>query len=77
MNRYDRRIVTAPDWMKEFTCIANKCSETCCQQWNIDVDPIHAECYTHLGDPELQMIMDGLLHRFQLRRSGMRKPELQ
>ena len=77
MNRYDRRIVTAPGWMKEFTCIANKCSETCCQQWNIDVDPIHAECYTHLGDPELQMIMDGLLHRFQLRRSGRRKPELQ
>lgn len=77
MNHYDRRIVTAPDWMKNFQCIADQCPETCCQQWNIDVDPVHAECYTHLGDPELQEIMNRLLHRFHLRRPGMRKPELQ
>ena len=77
MERYDRRMVTAPNWMQDFTCIAGECTETCCQQWNIDVDPVHAECYTHLGDPELQSIMNNLLHRFHIRRPGMRKPELQ
>ena len=77
MNRYDRRMVKAPVWMENFICIAEKCTESCCQQWNIDVDPVHADCYTHLGDPELQSIMDSLLHRFHIRRAGMKKSELQ
>ena len=77
MNHYDRRMVKAPKWMEGFSCIAEQCTESCCQQWNIDVDPVHAEAYTHLGDPDLQSIMDHLLHRFHIRRSGMRKPELQ
>ena len=65
MEHYDRRLVTAPDWMKNFCCIAGDCPETCCQKWNIDVDPVHAECYTHLGDPDLQDILQRLLHKEQ------------
>ncbi|MBR6088583.1 MAG: flagellin lysine-N-methylase [Anaerolineaceae bacterium] len=70
MRQYDRRIVTAPDWMTNFHCIAGSCPETCCQQWNIDVDPAHADFYTHLGDPELQPVIDSLLRTFRIRRAG-------
>ncbi len=72
MNQYDRRIVTAPQWMERFQCIAGACPETCCQQWNIEVDPVHADSYTHLGDPELQAVMDQLLRSFRVRRPGKR-----
>lgn len=77
MQKYDRRVVIAPKWMENFRCIAGACPETCCRQWNIDVDPVHAESYTHLGDPELQKVMGHLLHKFRLRRPGMREPEMQ
>ena len=77
MNQYERRMVNAPKWMEDFSCIADRCTDSCCQQWNIEVDPVHAECYTDLGDPDLQPIMDRLLHRFYIRRVGMRKPERQ
>ena len=77
MQRYDRRLVTAPQWMERFQCIAGKCPETCCQQWNIEVDPVHADCYTHLGDPELQDVMDRLLRCFRVRRPGKRNAVVQ
>ena len=74
MIHYETRIVTAPAWMKDFHCIISDCPEICCQQWNIDVDPVHAEYYTHIDDPELQAIMDRLLRSFHIKRPGMRKP---
>ncbi len=77
MKHYDRRLVTAPQWMEHFQCIAGECPETCCQQWNIEVDPHHADCYTHLGDPELQTIMGHLLRSFRVRRPGRRSAEVQ
>lgn len=77
LNRYDHRMVIAPKWLKNFQCIAGNCTETCCQQWNIEVDPVHADIYTHLGDPEFQTIVDRLLHRYRIRRMGMSKSEMQ
>ena len=77
MPQYDRRMVTAPQWMEHFRCIAGECPETCCQQWNIEVDPVHAESYTHLGDPELQAVMSQLLRTFRVRRPGRRNAEVQ
>ena len=75
MSYYDRRLLTAPDWMKDFSCIAGDCPESCCQRWNIDVDSGHAESYTHLGDPELQSILDRLLHKIRVRHPGKRQGE--
>lgn len=77
MSQYDRRVVTAPQWMEHFQCIAGECPETCCQQWNIEVDPFHADRYTHLGDPELQAVMSQLLRTFRVRRPGKRNAEVQ
>ena len=77
MEHYDRRLVTAPEWMENFCCIAGDCPETCCQKWNIDVDPVHAEKYSHLGDPELQDILQRLLHKIRVRRPGKKEAETQ
>lgn len=77
MDRYDRRIVTAPQWMENFQCIAGDCPETCCQQWNIDVDPLHGDLYSRLEDPELAGILGQLLRSFRLRRAGQRGHEVQ
>lgn len=75
MEHYDRRMVFAPDWMRKFACLAGDCPEVCCQQWNVDVDPSHAESLRHIGDPELQALMDGILRSVRIRRPGSRQAE--
>ncbi len=72
---YDRRTVTAPDWMRDFACLAGDCPEVCCQQWNVDVDPAHAESLRHIGDPELQELMNRVLRTARIRRPGSRQTD--
>ena len=31
-------IYTKPDYYDEFTCIADKCKDTCCSGWQIVID---------------------------------------
>ena len=31
-------LYTIPDYYKEFTCIADKCEDTCCAGWQIVID---------------------------------------
>ena len=69
---YDKRLVTAPAWMERFRCLAGDCPEVCCQQWNVDVDPKHAESLRHIEDPELQKLMDRVLRTAHIRRPGSR-----
>ena len=72
---YDRRTVYAPEWMKTFVCLAGDCPDTCCRDWNIEVDSDRAERFRRLDDPELQAVMDSLLRSVRLRRPGSRQPE--
>lgn len=37
---------TCPSYYKKFTCIADKCPDTCCSGWQIVVDPESAEKYS-------------------------------
>ncbi len=37
----------APQYYKEFTCIADKCSHSCCIGWEIDIDKITMEKYNN------------------------------
>ena len=53
-NPYFIQNVLMPDWMKNFRCLAEKCPQTCCQGWNIPVDPSHAAFYQSLPDIELR-----------------------
>lgn len=75
MEHYDRRMVNAPDWMRKFSCLAGDCPEVCCQQWNVDVDPAHAESLHHIEDPELQTLMDRILRSARIRHPGSRQTE--
>ena len=38
------KIVT-PNYYKDFKCIADKCSDTCCAGWDVDVDEQSYEFY--------------------------------
>ena len=75
MEHYDRRMVYAPEWMRTFSCLAGDCPEVCCQQWNVDVDPAHAESLRHIEDPELQELMSSVLRSVRIRRPGSRQTE--
>ena len=38
----------APDYYREFRCIANKCRHSCCIGWEIDIDSATREKYRHV-----------------------------
>lgn len=37
-----------PEYYKEFKCIANKCKDTCCKGWEIDIDKKTNEFYSQV-----------------------------
>lgn len=39
----------APEYYKDFVCIADRCSHSCCVGWEIDIDGATAEKYASLG----------------------------
>ncbi len=41
---------TYPDYYKEFTCIADRCKDTCCAGWQIVIDDKTLNHYSCLGD---------------------------
>lgn len=41
----------APDYYKDFHCIASQCRHTCCAGWEIDIDADTYDCYSNVeGD---------------------------
>ncbi len=43
--------VCRPDFYKEFQCIGSACQDTCCAQWEIEVDETSADRYEADGGP--------------------------
>lgn len=41
--------VFVPSYFDKFKCIADKCSDTCCIGWEVDIDPETAEKYSSIG----------------------------
>lgn len=41
-----------PDYYKEFTCIADQCSFTCCREWKIGVDDVTFKKWKHTCIPD-------------------------
>lgn len=37
-----------PDFYKDFTCIADKCPDSCCKEWDVVIDDSSAEVYNNL-----------------------------
>lgn len=43
--------VTKPDYFDQFHCIADRCPDSCCQEWEVQVDPDTAAYYLQLEGP--------------------------
>ena len=60
----------APDYYREFRCIADKCCHSCCIGWEIDIDPVSREKYRRVpGDFGARLnaaIEDGEVSTFRL-----------
>ena len=41
-------LLRVPHFYPQFRCIADKCTDTCCMGWEIDVDPISLDKYRNL-----------------------------
>lgn len=41
--------IYVPNYFKEFHCIADKCPDTCCAGWEVNLDPESAEYYKTVG----------------------------
>ena len=40
-----------PHWYKKFSCIADKCPDSCCKEWDVVVDDLSYERYRKLDTP--------------------------
>lgn len=43
--------IRVPDYYKDFKCIADKCEDTCCAGWEVDVDDDSYEYYKNVTGP--------------------------
>ena len=52
-----------PDYYKRFVCLAGACPDSCCHEWEVDVDPGAADYYRHLpgelGDRIREVLVPG------------------
>ena len=47
-----------PDYYEDFTCIADRCSFTCCREWKIGVDEDTFAKWKHTLTPEEMCVAD-------------------
>ena len=40
--------VTKPDYFDAFRCLAGRCPDSCCKEWEVQVDDTSAACYRQL-----------------------------
>ena len=50
----------APDYYNEFKCIADKCKNSCCIGWEIDIDEDTLFHYKNLNDKFSKKLMQGI-----------------
>ena len=43
--------ITKPDYFDRFRCLAGGCPDSCCQEWEVQVDPDSASRYRKLPGP--------------------------
>ena len=44
-------LITKPDYFDRFQCIADRCDDSCCKEWDVQVDEISAQYYRSLSGP--------------------------
>lgn len=50
-----------PSYYSKFRCIAGACPDSCCHQWQVQVDKASAECYRALPGPLGDALRDALV----------------
>ena len=50
--------IYAPDYYKDFSCIADKCKHSCCIGWEIDIDEITMKKYRNIKDISDNIVTD-------------------
>ncbi|MBR5453552.1 MAG: flagellin lysine-N-methylase [Clostridia bacterium] len=50
----------APEYYRDFTCIADRCRHSCCIGWEIDIDSNTYERYSALSSPYGKTIMESI-----------------
>ena len=54
--------ITKPSYFDSFSCIAGACPDSCCKEWDVQVDPVSAEYYRSLpgalGDDLRRLLKD-------------------
>ena len=43
--------ITKPSYFDDFRCIAGACPDSCCKEWDVQVDEASAACYRSLSGP--------------------------
>ncbi len=62
--------IYAPDYYKNFTCIADKCPITCCQEWKIAVDDDTYDRWCHIQPPKDMKLQHAALSEYTYDRDG-------
>ena len=44
-------LISKPSYFDEFRCIASACPDSCCKEWDVQVDAAAAEYYRSLSGP--------------------------
>ena len=44
-------LITKPDYFDHFQCIADRCPDSCCKEWDVQVDEASAQAYRSLSGP--------------------------
>lgn len=52
------RVVLEPQYFNKFSCTGDKCEDSCCCGWKIDVDKKSYEKYRKVSDNELKLLLD-------------------
>ena len=64
------------DYMKKFSCIADRCPQTCCSGWTITIGKKNDRAYRSCTDSEIQKIANTSIRRLKNNRSSDRYSEI-
>lgn len=59
-----------PDFFEQFTCTADKCLLTCCQEWKIAVDEETNQRWRKLSPPETVSVQRKTLSEYTIKKDG-------
>ncbi len=62
--------IYAPDYYKKFTCIADKCPITCCQEWKIAVDDDTYDHWCNIQPPKDMALQHAALSEYTYDKDG-------